>query len=111
MRTPVSRAEQKRFDLVSRDIDEVRELAAEALRVANLPYRPNHDDGVPICAAPLWKLFRHSGWSKYLQEIWEKLEKGEFDWAHLAYAIWPERVKEKAERDRSIALAHRLEAP
>jgi len=39
----------------------------------------------------------------------EKLEKGDYDWAHLAYAIWPERVKEKCKIDLSIAIAHDLE--
>jgi len=41
--------------------------------------------------------------------VWKKLEAGEYDWAHLAYTLWPERVKQVCETDRSIAIAHGLE--
>ncbi|HYA42751.1 MAG TPA: hypothetical protein VEF34_15715 [Syntrophobacteraceae bacterium] len=34
---------------------------------------------------------------------------GEYDWAHLAYSIWPDRVRKKCRRDKSIAIAHDLE--
>jgi len=104
-----SRAEQQRFDRVSRDAAEVRDFAQEVLRIAGLSYKPDHDDGVPICAAPLYGLFRHSGWSKYLKAIWEELQEGKYDWSHLAYALWPERVRDKARRDKSLAIAHGLE--
>lgn len=103
------RQQQKRFDELVRDVAEVNEFAEEILRITKLPYKPDHDDGVPICAAPLYKLFRHNAWAKYLQGIWEELESGKYDWAHLAYAIWPERVRQKAREDKSIAIAHRLE--
>jgi len=106
-----SRAEQQRFDRVSRDAAEVRDFAQEVLRIAGLPYKPDHDDGVPICAAPLYGLFRHSLWSKYLKGIWEELQEGKYDWAHLAYALWPERVRDKARTDKSLAIAHGLEDP
>jgi hypothetical protein len=62
-----------------------------------------------ITASPLWKLFRHNQWRKDLEECWKKLESGEYDWAHLAYTIWPDRVREKCKKDRSIAIAHGLE--
>ena len=73
-------------------------MKAELLRVAELPYQPDLNDGVQITAAPLWKLFRLPAWRKVLEETWKKLEKGEYDWAHLSDAIWPERVKEKHPR-------------
>jgi hypothetical protein len=38
-----------------------------------------------------------------------QLEAGEYDWAHLAYSIWPERVKKLCKIDRSVAIAHGLE--
>ena len=38
-----------------------------------------------------------------------KLEKGEYDWAHLAYSIWPDRVRKKCKKDLSMAIAHGLE--
>jgi hypothetical protein len=37
------------------------------------------------------------------------LEKGDYDWAHLAMAYWPDRVREKCETDKSLAIAHDLE--
>jgi hypothetical protein len=90
-------------------LSELRDLREELLRVAALPYKPNLNDGVLINAAPLHKLFRLGAWAKDAEECWRKLEKGDYDWAHLAYAIWPERVREVCKRDRAIAIAHGLE--
>ena len=44
-----------------------------------------------------------------LKDTWTKLEKGDFDWAHLAMAYWPDRVREKCKTDKSLAIAHDLE--
>jgi len=88
---------------------ELQELREELLRVAGLPYKPNLNDGVIITAAPLHKLFRLRSWAKDTKSCWEKLGRGDYDWAHLAYTLWPERVKEVCRRDRSIAIAHGLE--
>ena len=38
-----------------------------------------------------------------------RLEAGEYDWAHMAYTLWPGRVREVCKHDRSIAIAHGLE--
>jgi len=89
--------------------EELAEMKAELLRVAELPYKPDLNDGVQITAAPLWKLFRLPKWRKDVEATWKKLEKGEYDWSHLAYAIWPDRVREKCKTDRSLAIAHGLE--
>ena len=62
-----------------------------------------------ITAAPLWPLFRHKPWQKVLKDTWAKLEKGDYDWAHLAMTYWPERVREKCKTDKSLAIAHGLE--
>ena len=88
---------------------ELEDFKEELLRVAQLPYKPNQDDGVLITAAPLHNLFRHSKWKKSTQDCWKKLEKGEYDWAHLAYSIWPDRVRKKCVQDLSMAIAHGLE--
>jgi hypothetical protein len=85
---------------------ELRDLRQELLRIAALPYRPNLNDGVIINAAPFHKLFRLRPWAKETEQVWTKLERGEYDWAHLAYTIWPERAKETCRKDRSIAIAH-----
>jgi hypothetical protein len=88
---------------------ELVELRDTMLQIAPT-YRPNNDDGVQITAAPLWPLFRHKPWHKLLKETWAKLEKGDYDWSHLAMAYWPDRVREKCKTDKSLAIAHGLEA-
>ena len=90
-------------------LGELQELRQELLRVAALPYRPNLNDGVIINAAPFNKLFRLSAWARDTEKAWKKLQEGEYDWAHLAYTLWPERVREVCRRDRSMAIAHGLE--
>jgi len=90
-------------------LGELRGLREELLRIAALPYKPNLNDGVIINAAPLHKLFRLRSWSKDTEDCWKKLHEGDFDWSHLAYAIWPDRVRETCRKDRSIAIAHGLE--
>lgn len=87
---------------------ELKDFRDELLRIAAF-WKPNLNDGVQITAAPLWKLFRHTPWQKTLKETWQKLEKGEYDWAHLAYSIWPQRVREKCKHDKSLAIAYNLE--
>ena len=62
-----------------------------------------------ITAAPLWPLFRHKPWQKILKDTWAKLQKGDYDWAHLAMSYWPTRVREKCKTDKSLAIAHDLE--
>lgn len=88
---------------------ELSELREELARIAALPYVPDPDDGVLISAAPFHKLFRLSSWAKDTAECWNKLSNGDYDWAHLANAIWPDRVRKACRKDRSIAIAHGLE--
>ena len=90
-------------------ISELKNLTDDLLDVAKLPYKPNLNDGVQITAAPLWSLFRDKSWQKVLKGTWNKLEKGDYDWAHMSYSIWPERVREKCIKDKSLAIAHDLE--
>ena len=102
----------------SRSQDEDKELEAAQLLVAELAtfreslletakfWKPDLNDGVQITAAPLWKHFRLKSWQKTLKDTWSKLEHGDYDWAHLAHSIWPERVIQKCITDRSLAIAH-----
>jgi len=93
----------------SLDIElEISDFREELLRIAGF-WKPNLNDGVQITAAPLWKLFQHRPWQNKLKQTWKLLEKGEYDWAHLAYAVWPERVIRASHKDRSYAIAHDLE--
>ena len=68
------------------------------------------DDGLQIVAAPLWKLMSGTCWRSKLKATWEDLEVGKFDWSKMAYSYWPDRVIRSAHMDRSIAIAHDLEA-
>ena len=90
-------------------LGELRDLREELLRIAALPYKPDLNDGVIINAAPFHGLFRLRSWAKDTEDCWKTLAKGDYDWAHLAYTIWPDRVREVCKSDRSIAIAHGLE--
>jgi predicted RNA methylase len=103
-----SRDDEKQFEALQAFELELIELRDTLLKLAPT-YKPNHDDGVQISAAPLWPLFRHKPWQKVLKDTWAKLEKGDYDWAHLAMNYWPERVREKCKTDKSLAIAHGLE--
>ena len=87
---------------------ELKDFRIELERWAG-KWKPNLNDGVVITACPLWKLFGLPKWRKDLKSCWRELEKGEYDWAHLADTLWPDRVREKCEKDRSPAIAHGLE--
>jgi hypothetical protein len=89
--------------------DELREMQAELARVTSLPYQPSLHDGVPVSAAPLWRLFRLTKWRNELEKTWKALESGKLDWAALAMAIWPDRVRKRCLEDKSLAIAHGLE--
>lgn len=103
-----SQDDEKQFEIIQTFELELIELRDILLKIAQ-NYHPNRDDGVQITAAPLWPLFRHKPWQKVLKDTWAKLEKGDYDWAHLAMNYWPERVREKCKTDKSLAIAHDLE--
>lgn len=103
-----SKQDEKSLEALASLEHELADLRDSLLEIAP-NYRPNHDDGVQITAAPLWKLFRFKPWQKVLRDTWAKLEKGDYDWAHLAMNYWPDRVREKCITDKSLAIAHNLE--
>ena len=103
-----TRDDEKQFEALQAFELELIELRDTLLKLAPT-YKPNHDDGVQIGAAPLWPLFRHKPWQKVLKDTWAKLEKGDYDWAHLAMNYWPDRVREKCKTDKSLAIAHGFE--
>lgn len=103
-----SKEEERKIDLLYSQVSELQEFISELLKVNKL-WSPNLNDGVQLTAAPLWRLFQHKAWQKKLKQTWEKLEEGEYDWAHLAFSTWPERVLKKCYADRSLAIAHDVE--
>jgi hypothetical protein len=90
-------------------VGEIAELRRELERVAPL-WEPDLNDGVVINFAPLWRLVpQNKPWQRECIEVWGKLIAGDYDWAHLAMRLWPERVVPKCATDRSLAIAHDLE--
>jgi len=90
-------------------VEELRAFLDEVKRVAPL-WNPNLNDGVIINFAPLWRLVpQHRAWQRELRASWEALCNGDYDWAHLAMHLWPERVVPKCATDCSLAIAHGLE--
>jgi hypothetical protein len=100
-----SKQEDKELETAQVLVAELATFRESLLEIAKF-WKPNLNDGVQITAAPLWKHFRLVAWQKKLKETWKKLEEGEYDWAHLAHTIWPERVIPKCAEDRSLAIAH-----
>lgn len=58
----------------------------------------------------VWRLVpHHKAWQKECKKVWDKVVQGEYDWAHLAMHLWPERVIPKCVTDASLAVAHGLD--
>jgi hypothetical protein len=108
--SPTPTASQRKEISAQEDfVAELRAFQSEVTRVAPL-WNPNINDGVIINFAPLWRLVpQHKPWQKECKKVWDKLVKGDYDWAHLAMHLWPERVVPKCLDDRSLAIAHGLE--
>lgn len=104
-----SAAARREIELQEIFVGELSALRTEIARVAPL-WKLNLDDGVILNFAPLWRLVPQSrGWQAECKKAWDKLVSGEYDWAHLAMHLWPERVVLKCIDDRSLAIAHGLE--
>lgn len=104
-----SSKQRKAIDAQETFVAELRAFAIDVNRIAPL-WNPNLNDGVIINFAPLWHLVpQHKPWQKECKKVWDKLVKGDYDWAQLAMHLWPERVVPKCQDDRSLAIAHGLE--
>lgn len=88
---------------------QVEGMIEEITRIIDLGYEPNHDDGVPVTSCPLVNLIHHRGWNTECAANYEELQKGEYDWSHLAMSMFPSRVTQKAKKDWCMALTHGLE--
>jgi hypothetical protein len=89
-------------------LQDLRIFKSELDLVAPL-WNPNLNDGVIINHAILWRITPYTPWQKKCKECWDKLVMGDYDWAYLAFHLWPERVIPKCTTDRSLAIAHGLE--
>lgn len=99
------RSLEKEIDKAGDFIDDLLDFQKKVRATLERGYDPDIDDGVILNMAPVHELIPWSEPKKY----WEELEKGRYDWAHLAMKYWPERVKEKCRKDKSLAIAHVLD--
>ncbi|MDC0935230.1 BREX-1 system adenine-specific DNA-methyltransferase PglX [Pirellulales bacterium] len=104
-----TRSERKEIEVKEKFVAELASMVEEVERIAPL-WNPNLNDGVIINFAPLWRLVpQNKSWQKECKKVWDKLVAGDYDWAHLAMHLWPERVVPKCVTDASLAIAHGLE--
>ncbi|MBK8011742.1 MAG: BREX-1 system adenine-specific DNA-methyltransferase PglX [Deltaproteobacteria bacterium] len=105
----LSAGQRNELDAQECFVGELRAFLDDVSLVAPL-WNPNLNDGVIINFAPLWRLVpQHRAWQKECKSTWDKLRTGDYDWAHLAMHLWPERVVPKCAKDRSLAVAHGLD--
>jgi len=99
---------------IEKEMDELRQLGEELAQFAKDleaitrgGYEPEPDwidDGVILRMAPLWSVIPL--WKSEPKKYWEELAAGKYDWSHIAMHYWPERVREKCKKDKSLAIAH-----
>jgi hypothetical protein len=99
--TKIEKEIEKKADFVV----ELKEFRDTMEKIAQSGYDPDFDDGVILNMAPLHKVIPWKEPAKY----WKELEAGDYDWAHIAMKYWPERVREKCRKDKSLAIAHGME--
>lgn len=101
--------QRKQLDARETFVSELKTFKGEVALIAPL-WNPDLNDGVIINFAPLWRLApQNKTWQKECKKVWDKLVKGDYDWAHLAMHLWPERVVPKCIKDRSLSIAHGME--
>ncbi|HZH18362.1 MAG TPA: BREX-6 system adenine-specific DNA-methyltransferase PglX [Archangium sp.] len=97
-----------------REVQEIAEKGPRApdnkieRREADAPYRMDLDDGVMVNSAALWPLLEPM-WKdpkKWWKELASAKGKKDYDWSHLAARYFPARVREKCQKDPSLAVAH-----
>jgi hypothetical protein len=93
---------EKEMERLDGLLSELRDFEEKLRRVANMHLDFDLNDGVILNMAPLWELVPWNEPKKY----WQELQEGKYDWAHIAYQLWPKRVEEKCRTDRSLAIAH-----
>jgi hypothetical protein len=93
---------EKDIDRQEQFVSELRDFEEKLRRAADLRIDFDLNDGVVLNIAPLWELVP----LKEAKIYWEALQEGKYDWSHIAYQLWSERVEELCRKDRSIAIAH-----
>jgi hypothetical protein len=98
---------ERQIDGATQLLEEVTAFAQTVERIVREGYEPEPnwiDDGVILRMAPLWELIPI--WWREPKKYWERLQRGDYDWSHIAMNYWPERVKEACKTNKSFAIAH-----
>jgi len=98
---------ERQMDRATQQLDEITEFATTIERVVREGYEPEPDwidDGVILRLAPLWELIPI--WKREPKKYWGRLERGDYDWSHIAMRYWPDRVREACKTNKSFAIAH-----
>lgn len=96
-------------DRLDRLAVERRERAAlrDALKgLTDRGLRPHLDDGAVLNAGPFASWFQHRKWREEAQAAFAAIERGEYDWSHLALWLRGDAVLEKCRTELDIAIAH-----
>lgn len=91
-------------------LSQIDDMMSRLNELINSGYKPNHDDGIPVTAAPLASFFQLRAWRTECDDNLAKLNHGDYDWSHLAMSLHTARVTEKCKQDWCLALTHGLEA-
>jgi hypothetical protein len=103
-----TRAHREAIEAQESLVSQISAFVEELARVTPL-WNPDLNDGVIINYAVLWRMIGHTPWRTKVKECWDALCAGEYDWAHLAMHLWPERAVPKCVQDASLAIAHGLD--
>jgi len=98
---------EREIDQTAQLLDEIAEFATTMERIVRAGYEPEPnwiDDGVILRMAPLWELVPI--WKREPKKYWERLQRGDYDWSHIAMRYWPKRVREACRVNKSFAIAH-----
>lgn len=116
---------EKRFAEVQKLLEELAELIGKVGEIAERGAPPpddktprrevdarfvmDLDDGVMVNSAALWPLLEPQ-WKdpkKWWKELATAQGKKDYDWAHLSARYFPRRVRDKCQKDPSLAVAHK----
>jgi len=98
---------ERQIEQLTQLLDEVAEFARTMEEIVRGGYEPAPDwidDGIILRMAPLWSLIPL--WWREPKKYWKRLQRGDYDWSHIAMRYWPDRVRKKCETNKSYAIAH-----
>ena len=71
----------ERIEQIEKVVGEIERFAEYAEKVAQSGWRPDLNDGLILCAAPLEPLFADDAWRERVAQYRKDLEKKKYSWA------------------------------